>query len=221
MLKSAEKGTIDVAAIRREYGGNSLDERTAGGDPIELFRVWFEAAMAAGLREPTAVALATVGADGAPAARMVLMKGFDARGFTFYSNFNSRKGRELAGEPRAALLFWWDVLERQVRIEGVVERASDEESDAYFASRPIASQLGAWASEQSEVLPDRMTLEARVFELMAQFAKGAIPRPPHWGGFRLVPREFEFWQGRESRLHDRLRYRRAAEGGWKIERLSP
>ena len=165
--------------------------------------------------------LATATPDGRPSARMVLLKGVDARGFAFFTNYESRKGAELAANPRAALVFFWVQLERQVRVEGRVERLSAEESDAYFASRPEGSQLGAWASQQSAVLPDRGPLEARYEELRAQYEGQEVPRPTFWGGFRVVPETVEFWQGRVNRLHDRLRYRRQDDGSWVIERLSP
>jgi pyridoxamine 5'-phosphate oxidase len=179
-----------------------------------------EQAIHAGLHEPNAMTLATATPEGLPSARIVLLKGFDERGFTFFSNYDSRKGRELAENPTAALVFFWVQLERQVRIEGQVERVTDQESDAYHASRPRGSQLGAWTSWQSEVIAGREVLEERLHEFTERFGEGPVPRPPHWGGYRLVPEVIEFWQSRPNRLHDRLRYRKTA-GGWIIERLSP
>jgi pyridoxamine 5'-phosphate oxidase len=185
------------------------------------FGRWFGDARAAGLPEPEAMTLATTGPDGRPSARMVLLKGFDQRGFVFYTNYTSRKSRELAASPAAALVFWWPPpLQRQVRIEGLVERVSNEESEAYFRTRPLGSQLGAWASNQSEVIPGRDVLEKRLEELSARYADGEVPLPPFWGGFRLAPEVIELWQGRPNRLHDRLRYRRDG-ARWTIERLSP
>jgi len=179
--------------------------------------------LAAGLVEPNAMTLATVGPDGRPSARMVLLKGFDHRGFVFYTNYSSRKGRELTANPAAALVFWWPPpVHRQVRIEGLVERVSHEESDAYFRTRPFGSQLGAWASNQSEVIAGRDILELRLERLTATYAGGEVPLPPYWGGYRLAPDVIEFWQGRPNRLHDRLRYSRdGATAGWTLERLSP
>jgi pyridoxamine 5'-phosphate oxidase len=192
-----------------------LREADVAADPLEQFRTWF--AEAAGVVDtPEAVALATVGPDGAPSARMVLLKRADQRGFAFFSGYESRKGRELAANPQAALLFYWHPLGRQVRVEGLVERLTDRESDAYFDSRPTASRLSAAASPQSEVVPSREALEARVREL----AGADVRRPESWGGFLLVPHTYEFWQHRENRLHDRLRYRRA-DGTWLLERLAP
>jgi len=190
-------------------------------DPFRQFATWFDEARAASPVEPNAMALATVGADGRPSLRMVLLKGADERGFVFYANYESRKGRELADMPWAALTFFWPEMERQIRIEGRVEPVSAEESDAYFHSRPIGSQRSASASHQSEVIAGREELEQRVAALSAQYHDQEIPRPENWGGFRVIPDAIEFWQGRANRLHDRLRYRLLASGGWQIERLSP
>jgi pyridoxamine 5'-phosphate oxidase len=199
---------------------DDLREADADPDPLRQFQRWFDAAVAAGLPEPNAMTLATCTADGVPSARIVLLKICDERGLAFFTNYRSRKARELANNPRAALVFFWPALERQVRVEGRVEQVSAEESDVYFASRPVNSRLGAWASDQSAVIPSRDELERKQHEFEAQFPDGRVPRPPHWGGYRVVPDVFEFWQGRPSRLHDRLRYRRV-EGRWVIERLSP
>lgn len=205
--------------IRREYRGFELHERDLAADPIDHFRAWWRAAEAAGEPEAAAMTLATLAADGSPSARIVYLRGVDARGFLFFTRYSSRKGRELAADPRASLVFLWPRMHRQVRVEGEVERASGEESDRYFAGRPRGSQIGAWASPQSEPLRDRAELEARVAEIVARFP-GTVPRPPDWGGLRLVPHAIEFWQGRESRLHDRLRCERDATG-WIVTRLAP
>jgi pyridoxamine 5'-phosphate oxidase len=197
-----------------------LLESQAEPDPLEQFRRWYAEAEAAGLRAPHAMALASATPDGTPSVRMVLLKGVDERGFVFYTGYVSRKGAELDANPRAALLFYWDPLGRQVRVEGGVERVTGEESDAYFATRPRAAQLAASASKQTAVLPGRDELDARVAELEREHAGDVVPRPEHWGGYRLLPDAFEFWQHREDRLHDRLRYRRDADR-WIVERLSP
>ncbi|KQU81455.1 MULTISPECIES: pyridoxamine 5'-phosphate oxidase [unclassified Rhizobacter] len=209
----------DIADLRKSYERAELDETASRSDPLEQFGLWFQQALDAQVPEPNAMTLATVGPDQRPSTRIVLIKGFDARGLVWYTNYNSRKGRELAGHPWAALQFHWVELERVVRIEGRVERTSDAESDAYFQSRPLDSRLGAWASPQSEVIGSRAVLVANAAKAAARFALSP-PRPPHWGGFRLVPDSWEFWQGRKSRLHDRLRYRQA-DGGWRRERLAP
>ncbi len=197
-----------------------LRESEVDPDPLEQFRRWYAEAERAGIRAPHAMALATAARDGAPSVRMVLLKEADERGFVFYTGYVSRKGGELDANPRAALLFYWDPLGRQARIEGGVERVTEEESHAYFASRPRGAQLAAAASWQSAVLTDRRQLDERVAELEGEHAGNDVPRPEHWGGYRLVPEAYEFWQHREDRLHDRLRYRRVA-GGWAIDRLSP
>ena len=211
--------TTDLAALRIEYQKARLDQGDLPGDPIIAFEHWFADAERAQAAEPTAMTLATVGPDGTPSARTVLLKGLDARGFAFFTDFRSRKGLDLDAHPRACLLFFWPELERQVRVTGDVTVVSETEAAAYFKLRPLGSRLGAWASHQSQVIPDRASLEARVAEMRKKFGDDP-PLPPHWGGFRVVPDEIEFWQGRESRLHDRLRYRKD-ETGWVVERLSP
>ena len=213
---------MSIGDLRQEYSSRGLSEGDLDADPIVQFRRWFEEAVAAGVREPNAMTLATSTKEGRPSARMVLLKGFDDRGFTFYTNYESRKGGELLENPLAALILFWVDLERQIRVEGRVELAPPAESDAYFASRPLESRLGALASHQSEVLPGRALLETRVEELRERYNGQEVPRPPYWGGFRVVPESIEFWQGRLNRLHDRLRYRRhSSEEVWTIERLSP
>jgi len=197
-----------------------LLESNAAADPFEQFRRWFAEAEAAAIRAPHAMTLATAGPDGVPSARMVLLKGADADGFVFFTGYGSRKGGELEANPHAALLFYWDPLGRQVRVEGPVERVSVDESDAYFAARPRAAQLAAAASRQGRVLANRAELDAAVTELERAHADGDVPRPEHWGGFRVRPDAYEFWQHREDRLHDRLRYRRDSDA-WVLERLSP
>jgi pyridoxamine 5'-phosphate oxidase len=197
-----------------------LREHDLDPDPIAQFRAWFADAESAGIDLPEAMTLSTATLGGAPSARTVLLKGVDAGGLVFYTNYRSRKARELAENPRAALLFHWQALGRQVRIEGAVERISPEESEAYFRTRPLGSRLGAWASPQSEPIESRAILEARLAEVAAEYEGGDVPRPPFWGGYRLEPDSLELWQHRQNRLHDRLRYVRGAEG-WTVERLAP
>ena len=209
-----------LADLRQEYEKAGLSEADAGDDPFALFRRWFDQALAAALADPNAFILATSTPDGTPSARALLLKGLDARGFTFFTNYDSRKGRELADNPRAAMVFLWHPLERQVRVEGTVEVVTAAESDEYYAVRPLGSRLGAWASPQSAVIPDRAFLEAQHAALTAKYADGAVPRPPNWGGYRVLPTVIEFWQGRPSRLHDRIRFTRAG-GTWVRERLAP
>jgi pyridoxamine 5'-phosphate oxidase len=210
---------MNIADLRKSYEKDELDEQASAADPMAQFRTWFEQALKAELPEPNAMTLATVGADGRPSTRVVLIKGYDARGIVWYTNYASRKGRELEATPFAALQFHWVELERVVRIEGRVEKASADESDAYYASRPLDSRLGAWASPQSEVIAGRAVLVAAAAKAAVQHGLHP-PRPPHWGGYRLVPDRWEFWQGRKSRLHDRLRYR-LDQGTWVRERLAP
>jgi pyridoxamine 5'-phosphate oxidase len=212
---------VDHAArLRKEYTRAGLAESDANPDPIAQFRRWFDDALAAGLREPNAMTLATATPDGRPSARVVLLKGFDERGFVFYTNYEGRKGEELEENPYCALVFYWAELERQVRVEGRVSRVPKRESDEYFGSRPRGSRLGAWASEQSRPVGGREVLEERLRVLEAEYEAREVPRPPFWGGYRVEPEVIEFWQGRENRLHDRLVYRRSG-GGWGRERLQP
>jgi len=210
----------NIADLRKSYEQGELDESHSAADPLQQFALWFEQALKSELPEPNAMTVATVGADNRPSTRVVLIKGFDARGIVWYTNYESRKGRELAGNRFAALQFHWVELERVVRIEGRVEKTGADESDAYFHSRPLDSRLGAWASPQSQVIASRAVLVANAAKAAARHALNP-PRPPHWGGYRLVPDRWEFWQGRKSRLHDRLCYRQQPDGSWLRERLAP
>jgi pyridoxamine 5'-phosphate oxidase len=210
-----------IADIRKDYTLEDLSETEVDPNPFLQFKQWFEQALAAQLPEPNAMTIATAMPDGKPSARMVLLKDFDQRGFVFFTNYNSRKGQELAENPQAALVFWWAELERQVRITGHVEKVAETESDKYFYSRPENSRLGAWASHQSEVIASREVLEQSLQDLQHQYENQEIPRPSHWGGLRVIPTEIEFWQGRPNRLHDRLLYTSLGDRIWKIQRLSP
>jgi pyridoxamine 5'-phosphate oxidase len=212
---------VSIADLRRNYTLGGLSETELDANPFRQFQLWLEQAIAAQISEPNAMTLATATIDGKPSARIVLLKGLDENGFAFYTNYNSLKGKQLVDNPYAALVFHWDELERQVRIEGKIERVSAAESDAYYHSRPFGSQLGAWVSNQSEVIASREVLEERLQEFTAKYQTEKIERPPHWGGFRVIPTEIEFWQGRPNRLHDRLRYRQNDRGDWIIERLAP
>lgn len=211
--------TDPVSHLRKEYGTAELSRSSASDDPIEQFRRWFDDCRRAEVPEPNAMTLCTVGPDGRPSGRMVLLKAFDHNGFTFFTNFESRKARDLSANPYAGLVFWWPVLERQVRIEGTTEQVDGGSADDYFATRPRESQLGAWASSQSRPIRSRVQLEARFRAFEEQFPE-SVPRPAHWGGYRLKPDRIEFWQGRAGRLHDRLQYSRSGDQ-WHIERLAP
>ncbi len=210
---------MTIAHLRKDYLKARFDEQDAAADPFDQFQRWFDEALKAELPEANAMTLATASREGRPGARIVLLKGFDRRGFTFFTNYASRKGRELAENANATLLFFWPELERQVRIDGAVDKVAGHESDEYYKVRPLGSRHGAWASTQSAVIPNREVLEERIAQVAREMGEDP-PRPPHWGGYRLAPACFEFWQGRPSRLHDRLQYTPHA-GAWRIERLSP
>ncbi|EDY22429.1 pyridoxamine 5'-phosphate oxidase [Chthoniobacter flavus Ellin428] len=216
MLSPAE-----LAALRQDYAQRGLRRSDLDPDPIKQFNAWLNEAVDHQLLEPNAMTVASVDATGQPWTRTVLLKICDDRGFTFFTNYDGAKGRHFAANPKVALTFWWNALERQVNVTGKVVKSSAEESAAYFHTRPEASQVGAWASTQSEVIADRAQLERQFAEARERFGQGQIPLPPHWGGYCVVPETIEFWQGRRSRLHDRLRYTREPDGGWQIERLSP
>ena len=212
---------INIADIRMDYILASLDDETAGSDPFLLFKTWFREAEAAQITEINAMTLATANADAAPHARIVLLKGLDDRGFVFFTNYDSAKGADIAANPQVALLFFWKELERQVRIEGRIERIPEVDSDAYFNSRPIGSRIGAWASPQSSEITHRHILEANYAKYENEFSGVEIPRPPHWGGYVVVPNKIEFWQGRSSRMHDRILYTKTENNDWLQSRLAP
>ena len=211
---------VDISNMRREYAAHELTEATAENDPVDQFQQWFAEAVEAKVPDLTAMTLATTTPDGRPSARIVLLKDVSSGGFDFYTNYNSRKAREIETNHHVALVFWWQVLDRQIRVEGTVSRLTREANEAYFALRPRDSQLSAWASSQSEVLEGRMALEERLNELRETHEGSDVPCPPHWGGYRVAPEAMEFWQGRRGRLHDRLRYTRSGDD-WTIERLAP
>ena len=211
----------ELSGLRHEYDVHGLRRADLHSDPIEQFRAWFAAALTAEIRDVNAMSLATATPDGKPTVRIVLLKGVDRRGFSFFTNYDSEKGRQLDANPFAELAFYWVKLERQIRIRGAVERTSREDSAAYFHSRPPGSRLGAWVSKQSEVIDSRKILDARLQQMTERFEGGEIPLPPHWGGYRVMPEQMEFWQGRPNRLHDRFRYTRGADGAWLIDRLAP
>ncbi len=211
----------DPAASRYEHAPQGLRRRDLDPDPIKQFGNWFTAAIEASIRDVNAMSLATAGRDSKPTVRIVLLKGFDQEGFVFFTNYESEKGRHLEENAHAALAFYWIELDRQIRISGPAEKTSREESERYFHSRPVGSQLGAWVSRQSEVIDGRRILDARLAEMTERFGEGPIPLPPHWGGYRVKPAVIEFWQGRANRLHDRFRYMRKADSSWQIDRLAP
>jgi pyridoxamine 5'-phosphate oxidase len=213
--------SLSIADLRREYARARLDLVDVSHDPIVEFARWFAEAQEAQVPDSNAMTLATATPGGAPSGRIVLLKGFDERGFVFFSDYRSRKGMELEANPRAALVFYWQELERQVRITGTVTRTLQEESEAYFRTRPLGSRLGAWVSHQSRAIPGRNVLEEGLRDVEARYPDGDVPLPPHWGGYRVLPETVEFWQGRPSRLHDRIFYQRGADGKWSIERLAP
>src|SRR2546421_11786103 len=211
----------DPAVSRYEHLGKGLRRSDLSRDPVKQFGNWFTAAIEAGIRDVNAMSLATAGRDSKPTVRIVLLKGFDQEGFVFFTNYESEKGRQLDENAHAALAFYWIELDRQIRISGPAEKTSREESERYFHSRPVGSQLGAWVSRQSEVIDGRRVLDARLAEMTERFGEGPIPLPPHWGGYRVKPAVIEFWQGRANRLHDRFRYMRKADSSWQIDRLAP
>jgi pyridoxamine 5'-phosphate oxidase len=209
-----------IADIRRDYSLHSLNESDVASSPIQQFTKWFDEALASEILEVNAMTLATSSKDGKPSARIVLLKGFDERGFVFFTNYESKKGKALNENPHTALVFFWKEIERQVRVEGVIEKISAAESDEYFFSRPEGSRISAWASPQSKIIESRNILEENVQRFLNEF-KNSIPRPPHWGGYRVMPELIEFWQGRSNRLHDRIQYTKTGSGSWKVDRLAP
>ena len=213
--------TGNLHDLRQSYERHRLDDRAIHENPFAQFAAWFQDAVDSPIGEPNAMMLATADAAGVVSSRMVLLKSYDERGFVFYTNYRSRKGRSIAENPHVAITFFWDVLERQIHIEGTAQKVSDEESDNYFHSRPDGHQLGAWVSPQSEIIPDRAYLEGRLEEMQARFQQEPLYRPPHWGGFRIAPTRFEFWQGRANRLHDRIEYRLTGDYKWENNRLAP
>ncbi len=210
-----------IIKLRREYSGKSLDESGVNPDPFKQFEEWFEDAVKAEISDPHAMIIATVSQNGKPSARVVLLRGFERNGLVFYTNYQSHKGTDVVGNPNVAAVFYWNQLDRQVRIEGTVEKVSPEESDNYFHSRPRESQIAAWASNQSEVIHSRSELDKLYNEYEIRFVNGFVPRPDKWGGFRIIPASYEFWQGRPSRMHDRILYKLGATGKWEISRLAP
>ncbi|MEP6821128.1 MAG: pyridoxamine 5'-phosphate oxidase [Chthoniobacterales bacterium] len=215
------KAPFDIAALRHDYVAHGLRRADLDADPFQQFAKWFSEAAAAEIRDVNAMSLATSSLDGTPDVRIVLLKGLSERGFVFFTNYESAKGRQIAANPRVALCLFWVQLERQIRVTGQAEKTTNEESKTYFISRPIGSQLGAWASPQSEVIANREVLEAQLAEATRKFADNVVPLPTQWGGYRVVPETIEFWQGRTNRLHDRFRYRQQSGGSWLIERLAP
>lgn len=219
-MKAMPSPTLDLSALRENYTKGNLDVNSVLSDPLDQFRVWFQEAKTSQVPEPNAMHLATVSTQGQPSGRIVLLKTVDNQGFVWFTNYDSKKGQELAENPKAALTFFWAELERQVRIEGKVEKVAEEDSDSYFAIRPRSSQIGAWSSPQSQVISDRETLETNEQRFEEKFLNQPVPRPSHWGGYRLIPERIEFWQGRPSRLHDRLLYS-FIDHQWQLERLAP
>ncbi len=213
--------SMSIASIRRDYSLQTLDESGVAENPFDQFAIWWKEAVSSEIDEVNAMTLATVGDDGMPAARIVLLKGYDANGFVFFTNYESKKGKDLLKHPAAALVFFWKELERQIRISGMVEKVSAVESDTYFQSRPEGSKLGAWASPQSKVISSRKVIESQLESYQQSYHQQPIPRPPYWGGYRVVPHTIEFWQGRSSRLHDRIQYKKDTPGNWIITRLAP
>jgi pyridoxamine 5'-phosphate oxidase len=216
-----EQPPLDVAALRNEYAAHGLRRTDLDPDPIKQFGNWFGAALAAEIPDANAMSLATATPDAKPSVRIVLLKGFDERGFVFFTNYASEKGRQMEENPHVGLVFYWVQLQRQIRIGGLVEKTSRQDSATYFHSRPSGSQLGAWVSRQSEVIDARQILDSRLAEMTERFEGGEIPLPPHWGGYRVKPQQLEFWQGRPNRLHDRFRYSLQSDGAWQIDRLAP